>query len=591
MLDISPHVTTLDICILGLYMLIVLGLAFYFSRFSLQGADNFFLGGRKLPGWANGISYAATSMNADVPAAYCGMMAVTGIYLAWFYLSRFGLALMIGGILFAVFWRKLRFFTAPEFYVLRFGRGVGNILRTWIAIRSAFIAMVAWTGAGLLGLHKITGEVLGWDLYTTLLITVPIVCIYVYFSGLAGVIVTDIFQTVIMILANIVLLIAVLQYFGGPVALGELLHDQFGPATTSIIPPINDERLGVIALLAWLAGTSLGYGGDISPMSGAVEGQRLLSTKSHLHAAYMYFTTAVTLFLLLLLLTLPALGGILIWPEMRNSQAEAELIYGKLLAFFLQPGLLGLALAGLTASVMSTVSSNLNFGGQIVANDVYKHLIHPDADERKLLWIGRISMLVITFLSILVAIYADSLISIAVFMLGLSSAELMANWAQWWWWRFNKWGRMSATFGGPLFFLLSQLFWINNMPEASSFQIGYLATLTGITVNTIVWVMVTLLTPPDPPDILESFYQKAKPMGFWKPIYTQLGMTRLYPKYSILKGIVLSILGFIVLCCLFLGLSEYFVGHFVSGNILVFISIILSIPAFLYIKKYLKLMR
>jgi hypothetical protein len=46
-------------------------------------------------------------MNSDVAPAYCGLMAAAGLYLAWWYLSRFGLALFIGGILFAAFWRLL----------------------------------------------------------------------------------------------------------------------------------------------------------------------------------------------------------------------------------------------------------------------------------------------------------------------------------------------------------------------------------------------------------------------------------------------------------------------------------------------------
>jgi len=50
-----------------------------------------------------GASYAVTCMNADVAPAYCGMTVITGVWIYWWYISRFGLALMIGRILFAVF--------------------------------------------------------------------------------------------------------------------------------------------------------------------------------------------------------------------------------------------------------------------------------------------------------------------------------------------------------------------------------------------------------------------------------------------------------------------------------------------------------
>lgn len=587
--ELSPGISTVDLLVLGGYLAVVLIIGFFFSKYSAKGAEQFFLGGRRLPGWANGISYAATSMNADVPAAYCGMMATTGVFLAWFYLSRFGLALLIGGILFAVFWRKLKFFTAPEFYSLRFGPGIGSIVRVWVAVRSAFIAMVAWTGAGLLGIHKITGEVLGWDIVTTLLVTVPVVFIYVYFAGYAGVIATDIFQAIIMVVANVILLFAVLEHFGGAAELGTALEDTFGAGILSNFPPIDDERLGLVALLAWGIGTTIGYGGDTSPMSGAVEGQRLLSCRSTKEAANMYFVTALALFLLLLLLTLPALGGILLWPEMRLGQEDPELIYGKLLSTFLKPGLLGLALAGLTASVMSTVSSNLNFGGQVIANDVYKHLIDKEADEKRMIAVGRLVMAVIMVLSVVVALSADSLIGIAVFMLGLSSAELSANWAQWWWWRFNKWGRLAATFGGPLIFLLSKFYWEHTLPEESMFRVGYLSVLSGIFLTTICWVTVTLLTRPDDEKILQNFYDRAQPLGFWGKLQRAGTQRSPRPNGLIRRGFLLAALGFTALAAFFLGLSDLFVGRFASGGGMIAGAAILGTFFIKYVNGFLRL--
>ena len=53
--------------------------------------------------------------------------------------------------------------------------------------------------------------------------------------------------------------------------------------------------------------------------------------------------------------------------------------------------------------------------------------------------VGRVVMLAIMGLSLGVALQAENVIDIAVFMLGLSSAELTANWGQWWWWRWC-WG-------------------------------------------------------------------------------------------------------------------------------------------------------
>ncbi|MEX1213129.1 MAG: hypothetical protein WEA36_09815 [Balneolaceae bacterium] len=112
----------LDWSVMGLYVVLLLGLGFYFRSFAQQGLENYFLGGRDVSGFMSGVSYSATTLNADVAPAYCGMTVITGVFVYWWYISRFSLALMIGGILFAVFWRRLNIFTSPEFYGFRFQR-------------------------------------------------------------------------------------------------------------------------------------------------------------------------------------------------------------------------------------------------------------------------------------------------------------------------------------------------------------------------------------------------------------------------------------------------------------------------------------
>ena len=190
--------------------------------------EGYFLAGRKMPGWLNGCSYAATCLNADVAPAYCGMTVITGAFICWWYLSRFGLALMIGGVLFAVLWRRLSIMTSPEFYELRFSGTPAVAIRTWVALRSAFVAVVAWTGAGLLGMHKVAQPMLGWDLWTTFAVVVPIILFYVLLSGYVGVVISDFFQTLVIIGASLTLMWAVLADFGGPAGLHDALVRAFG---------------------------------------------------------------------------------------------------------------------------------------------------------------------------------------------------------------------------------------------------------------------------------------------------------------------------------------------------------------------------
>ena len=60
------------------------------------------------------------------------------------------------------------------------------------------------------------------------------------------------------------------------------------------MPPVQHDVFPLAAAIAWMLGQTIGYGGDAAPMGGAVEGQRILSTRTPREAVTMYVVTAVT---------------------------------------------------------------------------------------------------------------------------------------------------------------------------------------------------------------------------------------------------------------------------------------------------------
>ncbi len=278
----------------------------------------------------------------------------------------------------------------------------------------------------------------------------------------------------------------------------------------------------MVGVLAWTVGTAVGYGGDTAPMAGAMEGQRILSCRDGREASKMYVWTQAVLFLMLTVLTLPALGAMVRWPGLRDGTINKELAYGMLLGHYLPAGLLGLAVSGILAAIMSTVSSNMNFGAQVFLNDVYRRSLVRSASDRHYLVVGRVVAAVIVALAVVVAVSARNVIDISIFMLGLSSAELTANWAQWWWWRFNGKARLAASFGGPALFLLNQLvvfkFFVDAGPDTP-----YLVVFASMAETCLLWFAVARLTAPEPTERLVEFYRRARPMGWWGPIARQAG--------------------------------------------------------------------
>lgn len=516
----------LDYAVILIYLAMMLGIGLYYRRFASENLDNFFLAGRSVPGWLNGISYSAALVSADSACGYGGLAAVTGVFVCWWYLSRFGFALFVGAVLFAVFWRRMGLFTSLEFYEVRFSGRPAALMRFWVAFRTSFIAMPAWTGVTLLAACKIMEPVAGMSKTATLGWVVPVSFLYVFLAGYKGVVVSNLIQMVIFSIGTLAVALLTLSHFGGPSALAEQLVSAYGAAGTQalqLVPPVEHDIFPLAAAIAWMLGQTVGYGGDAAPMGGAVEGQRILSTRTAREAVVMYVVTAVTMFTFVMLVSLPCVTAPLLWPELRTGGYDRELAYGLLMKEMLPHGLLGLAIAGLLAGVMSTVSDNLNFGGQVMVSDLYHRWIAPQATERHLIHAGRVCMLLILTMALLVVYRVEFMFDVAVFMLQLSAAELPANWAQWWWWRFNGKARIAASFGGAAIFCIVVLgpkaLVLAGVEGAEALEIAWWwQTFLVMGLTTALWFSVALLTEPEPDALLNSFYLRVHPLGSWGPV-------------------------------------------------------------------------
>lgn len=565
----------LDIWIIITYFALMIALSLWHRKFASGSMENFFLGGRKVPGWLNGVSYSAALVSPDAATGYGGLAAVTGAFISWWYLSRFGLALFLAGVLFAFFWRKLNLFTSLEFYDLRFKPRTANAMRLWIATRTSLIAMPAWTGITLLAACKIMEPAFGFSKIETLALIVPVSFVFVFFSGYKGVVISNLIQMVIFIVGAMTLAFFTLHHFGGATEMVAAIDATFGttnPEITQLMPPVDHEVFPMMAALAWMAGQSVGYGGDAAPMGGAMEGQRILSTRTPKEALTMYVVTAVTMFVLLLLVTLPSISAAVIWPELREPGFDREQVYGMLMKEMLPAGAIGILVAAMLAATMSTVADNLNFGGQVLVSDIYRKWFVKGRTEKHYLKMGKWAMGLILGASLAVVFQVDFIVDVAIFMLQLSAAELPANWAQWWWWRFNGKARIAASFGGALFFclvvLVPELLMYFDSPLGARLVLPWWwQTLLVMGATTLLWVLVALFTKPDPDLLLQSFHDRAKPLGFWGK-YGQCGTTasRHTNVRPMARGFLLAVIGFVAICLLVTGITDLWFAKYNRGG-------------------------
>ena len=282
----------------------------------------------------------------------------------------------------------------------------------------------------------------------------------------------------------------------------------------------------------------------------------------------------VILFAMLLMLMLPAMGLLARHPEFYTATpTEREFAYGRMLSEFLPKGGVGLTVAALLAAVMSTISTHLNYGSQTLLNDVWRPLVGEPKPGREV-WIGRLLMLGIAVLSVGVVFAADSLLGIAVVVLGIFGTSAAFGWAQWWYWRINFKGWCASVVAGPLVYLvcgrlLPLIPWwaaeiARGPAEAQNMQL--LQAVVALAVNTAIWLTVTLLTRPEDMEVLKEFYLRARPMGCWGPVRRALIAEGRLPAEAapslILPGIGVAAVGFAMVAAGVLTASTLYVGQY-----------------------------
>ncbi len=578
---LKDKLLAIDPIIIAIYLVLSLVLGLFGSKLIGMKSNNeedFYLAGRKMPGWLNGISLAATSLNSDVAPLYCGIAIAAGLSSGWFFLSRFGLLFLFGSILFAVKWRQLKVKTGPEFWHLRFGRG-RDFARVYASVTSVLIGMIPWIGAGLIGIHLVAAPIFGIESKAvTLLIILPLLMVYVWSSGLAGVLITDAMQSFVILFANIIMVVAVLFAFGGPTGLYDSIVATNGENSNAILSlmPVNGNAMcSPLTVFAWLLLTGIGAGGGVGS-----DGQRLFSCKSNYEAAKVGIWGELTLFIMLLMIMLPTLGLLAKNPDLYyGTTQEREMAYGMMLQEFLPKGGVGITVAALLAAVMSTISTHLNYGSQTLMNDVWRPLI-GEIEKGKEVWIGRLMMVIIVALSVIVVFVSGSLLEIAITVVGLFGASASFGWGQWWYYRVNFKSWCASVLSGPIVYLicgklLPLIPWWKAqqaISEASSQNMLILQAVVALVINTFIWLVVTWSTKPEDMEILKEFYMRARPMGYWKPVRDALIAEGRIPavdrKPKLLKGIGIVFVGFVMISSLILLLSTLYVGLYTQGAII-----------------------
>ncbi len=560
-------------------MTITLGLGIWASKSSGKSSKEFFLSGGNMPWWLLGISMVATTFSADTPNLVTDIVRKNGVAGNWAWWA-FLLTGMLTVFVFAKLWKRSSVMTDLEFYELRYSGPIAKFLRGFRALYLGVLFNVLVMATVCLAAMKIGAILLGVSPVKILLISSIVIVIYSTIGGLKGILYTDFFQFFMAMIGTIwaAIYIVDLPQING---LSNLFaHPDVAPKL-NMIPDFNSETFLTLLIIPLAVQWWSSYYPGAEPGGGGYIAQRMLASKDEKNAVIATLLFNIThyalrpwpwiIIALASLIMFPTLADIKnSFPGIPESLMGEDLGYSAMLTF-LPSGLLGLVIASLAAAFMSTISTHLNWGSSYITHDFYKRFVKPNASEKELVAVGRISTVILMALSAYVALYLKSAKDAFDLIILIGAGTGLLYILRWFWWRINALAEVTAMI---MSFVIA-VFLKKGMPALGlEFAHGYYEILVGVGLTTLSWLLVTLLTPAESQSALVRFYLKVKPASRgWKKVIDQGLADGTIKESEIARGnlpiqIVAMLIGCILVYSLLFGIGSLLYGYTSRGLII-----------------------
>ena len=411
---------TIDLVILVIYLVVLVGLGLFLGRTKKgeeKSANDYFLAGNTLTWWAVGASLIAANISAEQFIGMSGTGFRDGIATAAYEIMAAITLIVIGKFLLPVMLKR-KIFTIPQFLRERYSDGVGlafSILWLFLYI-FVNLTSVAWLGAlaieqilGLQGVFITFGETMISMRMLIVVFLFLIAGIYSIYGGLASVAWTDVMQVVFLVGGGLITAFFALKAAGDGAAL-EGLRNVYTTLTTGeyandthfhlvIQKSHNPEAFanvpGLVAIVGALWLTNLGYWGFNQYII-----QKGLAAKSINEAQKGLVFAGLLKLLIPFIVVLPGVCAFYMtkhadqFTMLQGSINVADDAYPWLIRNFAPPVVKGLSFAALAAAINSSLASMFNSTSTLFTMDIYKKYINPNAGDKKLVNVGRLTSLV-----------------------------------------------------------------------------------------------------------------------------------------------------------------------------------------------------
>ncbi len=506
------------------YMLIVIGIGLYFAKRAQTNSENYFLGGRSLGPWVAAMSAEASDMSGwllmGLPgvAYWCGLADA-----AW---TAIGLALgtYINWLIVA---KRLRNYSAvagnsitvPDFFSNRFHEK-NKIL---LSISAIFILVffTVYAGSCFVTCGKLFSTLFDADYHVMMIIGAVFVVIYTFIGGFLAESASDFMQAIVMILALVTILIlgcinaggvdAVIQnakeipgYFSINNIASPIVDADGVQQTANNLPLFGDAGsygfLTIISTLSW----GLGYFGMPQVLLRFMAIRKVDELKYSRRIATVWCVISLTA-----AVSIGIIGRAMLPIHAELSTASAAENIFIVMSQSLLPALLaGIVMAGILAATISSSDSYLLIAASAFSKNIYEGIVNKKAEDKKVMMVSRITLLVIALIGMIIAWDDESVIfnivSFAWAGFGATFGPIMLF--SLFWKRTNRNGAIAGMLtGGIMVFVWNLLL----KPLGGIF--GIYELLPAFILSSLAIIVVSLCTKQPDKEITEEF-EKVKAM-------------------------------------------------------------------------------
>jgi len=499
-----------------IYMAAVILIGLVYAKRANKNSEEYFLGGRSLGPWVTAMSAEASDMSGwllmGLPgvAYWCGLAdafwtafgLAVGTYLNWLIVSKRLRRYSI---------RANNSITLPEFFSNRFREQKKTIML--IAAAFILIFFTVYAASCFVTCGKLFSTLFGMPYVSMMIVGAIFVLLYTLLGGFLAESASDFMQSIVMIVALAVIVILGTSQAGG---IGAVIENSkqipgfmefFGLATPVVDAngaqlveagkPLFGEAsdyglLTVCSMMAW----GLGYFGmpQVLLRFMAIRKEEELSRSRRIAMIWVVISLAVAVFI--------GLVGRQVYPTTHLTKAAAENVFITLATHSLPPLLAGFVMAGILAATISSSDSYLLIAASAFAKNVYQGICKKNATDKQVMWVSRITLLVLALIGVIIALDENSVIfqvvSFAWAGFGATFGPLMLF--SLFWKRINKPGAIAGMVSGAGMVFLWKLV-ITKL--GGIFAIYEL--LPAFIFSSICIVVVSLLTKAPSQEIQEDF--------------------------------------------------------------------------------------